>query len=194
MSNIGFYDENAEDYFRRTVDSDMGRIRRLFAELVRPGGRVLDAGCGSGRDALAFHELGFEVTATEAAPRLAELARAHTGLPIDVLTFDQMAWRDHFDGIWACGSLLHVPRAELPATLRRLRDALVPGGVWFMSFKYGPVERSANGRRFTDLDEAGAAELLSEVRGLQLISMEIQDDSREDRPGERWLALICRRM
>lgn len=193
MSNIGFYDENAEDYFRRTVDSDMSPARRLFASHVQPGGHVLDAGCGSGRDALAFHQMGFAVTVTEAAPKLAALARAHTGLPIDVLRFDQMAWRDHFDGVWTCGSLLHVPRAELPATVRRLRDALVPGGIFFMSFKYGPFERSANGRRFTDLDEDGAAELLAMTRGLQLISMEIQDDSRPDRPGERWLALLCRR-
>lgn len=193
MSNIGFYDENAEDYFRRTVDSDMTAARRLFASQVAPGGRVLDAGCGSGRDALAFHQMGFEVTATEAAPRLAELARRHTGLVVDVLTFDQMAWRDHFDGIWACGSLLHVPRVDLPATLRRLRDALVPGGAWFMSFKYGPFERHANGRRFTDLDEEGAAELLAQVRGLQLISMDVVGDSRADRSGERWLSLLCRR-
>ncbi|MFC3071450.1 class I SAM-dependent methyltransferase [Phenylobacterium soli] len=193
MSNIGFYDENAEDYFRRTVDSDMTAARRLFASQVAPGGRVLDAGCGSGRDALAFHQMGFEVTATEAAPRLAEIARRHTGLVVDVLTFDQMAWRDHFDGIWACGSLLHVPRVDLPATLRRLRDALVPGGAWFMSFKYGPFERPANGRRFTDLDEEGAAELLAQVRGLQLISMDVVGDSRADRSGERWLSLLCRR-
>ena len=193
MSSIGFYDENAEGFFRRTVETDMSAPHRLFAGLMTPGGRVLDAGCGSGRDALAFHRMGFEVTATEAAPKLAALARAHTGLPIDVMTFDQMAWRDRFDGIWTCASLLHVARAELPATMRRLRDTLVPGGVWFMSFKYGTGEREANGRRFTDLDETGALDLLGEVRGLQLISMEVVGDGRADHAAERWLSLFCRR-
>jgi hypothetical protein len=113
---------------------------------------------------------------------------------VQVLTFDQMAWREAFDGIWACASLLHVARAELPGTLRRLRAALVPGGTWFMSFKYGTEEREANGRRFTDLDEAGAAELLAAAGGLELISLEVTGDVRPDRGDERWLSVFCRRV
>lgn len=155
---------------------------------------MLDAGCGSGRDAKVFAEWGFQVTATEAAPGLAAMARAHTGLDVQVRTFDQMDWRETFDGIWACASLLHVARPELPAVLRRLREALVPGGAWFMSFKYGDQQRDANGRRFTDLDEAGAEALLAQVDGLQLISMQVTQDVREDRARERWLSFFCRRV
>jgi len=193
VSTIGFYDQNAEDFFNRSVDVDMAPGCEAFTALVKPGGRVLDAGCGSGRDALFFHKAGFQVTATEASANLAALARAHTGLPIQVMTFDEMAWRDTFDGIWACASLLHVPRAELPGVMRRLRDALVPGGVWWMSFKCGPGERQAGGRHFTDLDEAGAGALLAEVGGLDLIAMDVGGDGRPERAHERWLSLLCRR-
>ena len=193
MSSVGFYDENAEHFFRRSVDADMAEGWTAFSALVKPGGRVLDAGCGSGRDTLALAKRGFRVTPIEASHNLAALAAAHTGLPVQVMTFEEVAWRDVFDGVWACASLLHVPRAELPAVMRRLRDALAPGGVWWMSFKYGTLDRQVGGRLFTDLDEAGAQALLAEVGGLSTLSMDVTPDVRADRPGERWLTLVCRR-
>ena len=165
-----------------------------FAALLPAGGRVLDAGCGSGRDARVFRDWGFEVTATEAAPKLAALASAHVGLPVQVKTFDQMDWQERFDGVWTCASLLHVAEADLPATLSRLRRALVPGGVWFMSFKYGRGERQAGQRRFTDLDEAAGRALIAAAGGLEIISLEVTEDVRAERAGERWLTLFCRRV
>ena len=191
---IGFYDENAEDFFRRSVDADMARGHADFTALLAPGGRVLDAGCGSGRDSLALARLGFEVTPIEASPKLAALAKAHTKLPVEVMTFDQIGWRETFDGVWACASLLHVPRTELASAVRRLRDALAPGGILWMSFKYGAQERQANGRHFTDLDEAGGRALVDDVGGLSLISLTVTTDAREDRPGERWLSVLCRKL
>jgi len=191
--SVQFYEDNAEDFFRRSVDADMARGYADFTALVAPGGRILDAGCGSGRDSLAFARLGFQVTPIEASAKLAALAVAHTGLPVEVMTFDQVAWRETFDGVWACASLLHIPRADLPAAVRRLRDAIVPGGILWMSFKHGAQERQANGRHFTDLDEAGARPLIAEVGGLALISLTVTDDARDDRPGERWLSVLCRR-
>ena len=191
--SIGFYDENAEDFFRRSVDADMARGHQEFTALLEPGARVLDAGCGSGRDALAFSRAGFQVTALEASPKLAALARTHTGLPIQVMTFDQVDWRNAFDGVWACASLLHVPRAELASVVRRLRDALTPGGVFWMFFKYGTEERQAGDRRFTDLDESGAHALLADAGGLELISLHATEDVRAERSGDRWLSILCRR-
>lgn len=191
--SIGFYEENAEDFFRRSVGADMAPAYDDFLSRLPPGGRILDAGCGSGRDALAFQKLGFPVTAMEASPKLAELARAHTGLPVQVMTFDQVAWQGAFDGVWACASLLHVPRAELPAAVGRLREALAPQGVLWMSFKYGAREREANGRRFTDLDKAGGARLVAQAGGLELLSATASGDVRPARGGERWLSLLCRR-
>ena len=191
--SIQFYEDNAEDFFRRSVDADMAEGWAAFSALVKPGGHVLDAGCGSGRDTLALAGQGFRITPIEASPKLAALASAHTGLPVEVMTFEQIAWRDAFDGIWACASLLHVPRTDLPGVIRRLRDALVPGGVWWMSFKYGTQERKVAGRHFTDLEEAGARVLIDEVGGLTLLSMEVTGDARPDRASERWLSLVCRK-
>ena len=191
--SIGFYDTNAQDFFDRSVEADMARGYADFMALLPAGGRVLDAGCGSGRDALAFHRQGFQVTAMEASARLAGLARAHTGLPIEVMTFDQVTWREAFDGIWACASLLHVPRVSLPGAVGRLRDALVPGGVLWMSFKYGREERQAGERGFTDLDEDLARAMVKTAGGLKLIDLVVTGDVRADHAGDRWLSVLCRR-
>jgi SAM-dependent methyltransferase len=191
--SVAWYEANAQVFFDRSIDAAILDQQRRFAARLPPGGRVLDAGCGSGRDARAFREWGFAVTATEAAPSLAALARAHSGVDVQVMTFDQMAWTEAFDGIWACASLLHVARADLPDTLRRLRRALVPGGVWFMSFKHGQGEREANGRRFTNLDEPSAAALIAGTGGLELLSTEITPDVRKGREAEPWLSILCRR-
>lgn len=191
---IRFYEENAEDFFARSVAADMLPQLTTFAALLPPGGRVLEAGCGSGRDARVFREMGLQVTATEAAPALAALAREHSGVDVHVMTFDQMDWIEAFDGVWACASLLHVPRTGLPETLRRLARALVPGGVWFMSFKYGTAEREAHGRRFTDLDEAGAEALIAETGGLEILTLEVTGDARPERAQEPWLSVICRKI
>ena len=193
MSTIQFYEDNAEDFFERTVQIDMSASRERFTALLPVGGRVLDAGCGSGRDALAFHQAGFVVTAIEAAPALAVRAREHTGLPVQVMTFQELTWHEAFEGIWACASLLHVPRDELADAVTRLRDALTPGGVIYMSFKHGVESREPNGRLFTDLDEAGAEALLATVGGLELLQMTVEDSRKSHAVGERWLAMTCRK-
>ena len=191
--SIDFYETNAQAFFDRSVEADMAQGHAEFMALLPPGGRVLDAGCGSGRDALEFHRRGFGVTAMEASEALAALARAHTGLPIEVMTFDDVAWREAFDGVWACASLLHVARADLPAAVGRLRDALVAGGALWMSFKYGTQERTVAGRTFTDMDEGLARGLLAATGGLELIVMQVSGDVRADHTGERWLSVLCRR-
>ena len=191
---VGWYEANAEDFFQRTFGVGVLPQLRWFADRLPPGAKVLEIGCGAGRDAKILRDLGFQVTATEASPKLAALARDYAGVEVAVITFDEMAWPDaSFDGIWACASLLHAPRAQLPDLLRRLARALVPGGLFFMSFKHGTQERGANGRRFTDLDEAGAQALIAEAGGLSILTTEVTPDARPDRPDARWLSLLCRK-
>ena len=133
------------------------------------------------------------MTAHNASPALVALAERHIGQPVRCLRFQDMTWRDAFDGIWACASLLHVPSVELPDVMGRLRAAVMPGGIVYASFKYGSGERKHQGRRFTDLDEPGLAVLLAQVPGLVPMETWTTGDLRPGRESERWLnTLLCR--
>ena len=187
---IAYYEEHAQTFFDGTVNLDLSALHQRFLAHVPTGGHILDAGCGSGRDARAFLEQGYTVTAFDAAPALAELASAHGGLPVAVLRLEEIDWQNHFDGIWACASLLHLSLPELPNVLRRLATALKPGGVLFTSFKQGHGEREHGGRRFTDLDEAGLAALLRTAPCFTRLETWITLDRRPDRADERWLNML----
>ena len=190
---IARYDAEAEPFFSTTVDVDMSPLYAPFLAQLEAGAAILDAGCGSGRDARAFRERGFAVTAIEPSAPLARLAEAHCGLPVQVLRFQDLDWSERFDGIWACASLLHVPLAELPAVLSTLARALRPGGLLYASFKVGRGERDSGGRHFTDLDETGLEALLARVPELALIETWITQDRRSWREAERWLNALLRR-
>ncbi|WP_338035944.1 class I SAM-dependent methyltransferase [Halochromatium roseum] len=189
---IARYDADAEPFFAATVDVDMSPLYSPFLAKLAPGAAILDAGCGSGRDARAFREQGYAVTAIEPSPPLARLAEIHTGLPVEVKRFQAIDWCERFDGIWACASLLHVPLAELPVVLQRLARALRPEGVLYVSFKYGHGERDSGGRHFTDLNETALAELLDSVPELTLLETWTTADRRSWREAEQWLNALLR--
>ncbi len=189
---LKYYQENAQTFFDGTVNVDMSSLYETFTRHLAPGARVLDAGCGSGRDAKAFKEMGYQVEAFDASPVMVELAREHTGLPVQLMTFADVDWKEEFDGIWCCASLLHVPAVELPAVMQRLADALKPGGVWYVSFKYGDGEREVDGRRFTDMDEVGLIKLVSSIAKLKVIKLWTTQDQRPQR-NEIWLNGIFRK-
>ncbi|ADC64052.1 class I SAM-dependent methyltransferase [Allochromatium vinosum] len=184
---IDYYDTHAAAFFAETRDVDMEPLYARFLAHVQPGGRLLDAGCGSGRDTRAFLERGYAVTAFDASPTLATLASAHCGIEVETRRFQEVEWLDTFDGIWACASLLHVPLSELPEAVRRLARALKPTGVLYASFKYGSGEREHHGRRFTDLDEDRLTALVSGIEGLEIQEIWTTADRRPGRESERWL-------
>jgi len=186
---LKYYQDNAQTFFDGTVNVDMSSLYEAFTQHLAPGARVLDAGCGSGRDAKAFQEMGYRVEAFDASPAMVELAQEHTGLPVKVMTFADVDWKEKFDGIWCCASLLHVPAVELPGVMRRLADALKPGGVWYVSFKYGEGEREVDGRRFTDMDHLNLRNLVSNIVELEVIEMWNNQDKRPLK-NEVWVNLL----
>jgi len=191
---LDYYENNAQRYFEATRDTDMHALRARLLAHVPAGGRILDAGCGSGRDSRAFLADGFSVAAFDGSAALAELAVEYIGQPVEVRTFSEVDWHEDFDGIWACASLLHVPWAELPDAVARLARALKPGGVLYMSFKYGRGERVEGERFFLDLDEAGLDALLAAVPELTLIEAWRSPDRRGQSGRQDWLNALARKV
>ncbi|ELY4510702.1 class I SAM-dependent methyltransferase [Cronobacter dublinensis] len=181
-----YYQTHSQAFFDGTVAVDMSSLYAAFTPHLPAGARVLDAGCGSGRDALAFHRMGYDVDAFDASRELVALARAHSGLPVKEMTFYDVDAVERYDGIWCCASLLHLAHDELPGAMQKLSEALRPGGVWYLSFKYGDGEREQQGRRFTDMNEARLTALLAAFPALSPLALWVTQDIRPARR-EQWL-------
>lgn len=191
--NNDYYQQHAERFFTETVTVDMSALYQPFVAHLKPGARILDAGCGSGRDAKAFHEMGYDVEAFDASAELVELARQHSGLPVEQKRFEDVTEVERHDGIWCCASLLHVPLVELPEVLARLARALKPDGVWYLSFKYGSGEREKDGRVFTNMDEIKLDDLIADLENIVLLDTWITGDKRPERQNEKWLNSLLRK-
>jgi superfamily II DNA or RNA helicase/HKD family nuclease len=190
--NVEYYSQNAGSFFASTVDVDMSELREEFLAKLPAGGRILDAGCGSGRDAKAFALRGFDVIAFDASPELAELASAHCGFDVAVRSFSAVDEIDAYDGIWSCASLLHVATQEMAATIGLLWRALRPGGCLYLNFKLGSGERTQGGRRFTDANDATLRGWFAALPQVSLFETWITRDRRPDR-AEHWInALVIR--
>ncbi|MFN5101043.1 MAG: DUF3427 domain-containing protein [Burkholderiaceae bacterium] len=190
--NTHYYREFASEFFEDTVGVDMSTLQARFTSLLAAGARVLDAGCGSGRDAKAFSLQGFRVSAFDASPELAKLASSHCGFEVSVRTFQEIEEESAYDGIWCCASLLHVAPAEMPLVLSRLWKALVPGGVLYASFKSGIGTRIQNGRRFTDADEAKVTDWLGALPNVERSEFWSTNDQRHDRE-DKWINVLVKK-
>jgi 2-polyprenyl-3-methyl-5-hydroxy-6-metoxy-1,4-benzoquinol methylase len=190
-TTLTYYNNNAQTFSDSTLNVDMSALYAEFLPHVNQHGHILDAGCGSARDAAYFKNQGFTVSAFDASPALAKLASNYLQQPVAVKTFQQLECVNRYDGIWCCASLLHVPKVELPQVFLKLQNALKPNGVLYVSFKYGTQERVHNGREFTDLNEDGLTALINHHTELKILKQWQTVDQRPERESEVWLnALI----
>ena len=186
-STIRYYNENARAYFDSTVTLDMSNLYGPFLKHLRPGSKVLDAGCGSGRDSLFFKNQGFQVTAFDASKEMVKLASELLDQKVLLMSFEDLSLTEQYDGIWACASLLHVEKAKLSRVVAELAKHLKDGGVFYISFKYGREEYWEEGRYFSHLDEDTLKEILQEVPELRTEQLFISTDVRGYRSSDQWL-------
>lgn len=192
-TTLAYYDVNAQAFASSTVDVEFSDMQRRFTSLLDPGASILDFGCGSGRDTKAFLDAGFQVTATDGCSEFCRIAQQLTGLPVRHELFQDLSDVQAYDGIWACSSILHLPKRELFDVFVKMTTALKPHGVIYTSFKHGTFEGLRSGRYFTDFTEPAFREF---VRPIQELSLEEVWTSRDVRPGrenEQWLNLLLRK-
>ena len=114
-----------------------------------PPWRVLDFGCGPGRDLRTFTELGHHAVGLDGAAPFVAMARAYSGCEVwqqNFLELDLPA--ESFDGVYACATLFHVPRTALPQVLAQLHHTLKPDGVLFCSNPHGRDQEGFSGSRY----------------------------------------------
>jgi SAM-dependent methyltransferase len=148
---LGHYDQRAEIFWRDTRDHDVSQnIDALLQSLIGAAPfRILDFGCGPGRDLITLKELGQEAIGLDGSERFVAMAREHSGCEVwcqDFLKLDLPG--EYFDGIFANASLFHVPSQELPRVLRELYATLKPDSVLFSSNPRGDNQEGWSGERY----------------------------------------------
>ena len=160
-STFAFYRDNAQQYARETVDLEYtAPMRRRFVELLAPNSLILDLGCGSGRDSRFFIELGHRIVAIDPVKEIAACAAQYLNQPVLIKKAEEIEEKNTYDGIWACASLLHIPKSRIEKALTRIAQALKPGGIWYMSFKQGESEEYDQKQRFFNNYSIAAMQVL----------------------------------
>jgi SAM-dependent methyltransferase len=138
-------------------------------------------------------EQGYPVDAVDGSEELCKAATEYTGIEVKQMLFRDLNVADKYDGIWACSSILHLPKAELLDVISKMIRALKSNGVIYTSFKYGEFEGERNERYFTDFTERSFREYITEISNIAVEESWISRDVRPDRDEEKWLNLILRR-
>jgi len=189
-ATLQYYNDNAKEFCTNTRDAALTDIQDKFLGFLRSGDKILDLGCGAGRDTKYFLQQGFDVEAVDGSEELCKLAAEYTGIAVNQMLFQDLSCKNIYNGVWACASILHLTYDELKDMLLKVTRALKAGGVFYMSFKYGENEGFRNGRYFTDMTEDKIRRLYRNIDTLSIKEMWITTDVRPGRGQEKWLNVI----
>ncbi len=189
---IGYYEMNADAFADTTIDVIFTDIQDKFLSYLPETGHILDFGCGSGRDTKYFMDKGYAVDAADGSEKMCEIAGGNTGITVRHIMFSDLDENRKYDGIWACASVLHLPKKELKDVFEKMIMAVKPGGYIYSSFKYGEFEGYRNGRYFTDFTLESFHEFLKTFPELTVTEEWISSDVRPGRQDEKWLNVILK--
>lgn len=192
---LAHYQASAEGFREGTRDHDVSQNIDALLRHTRGTAplRILDFGCGPGRDLRTFVRLGHRPVGIDGCPEFVAMARADSGCEVwqqDFLALDLPA--GHFDGIFANAVLFHIPSQELPRVLKELRASLKPGGVLFSSNPRGDNQEGWSGERYGAWHDLESWRQLLMAAGFDELEHYYRPAGlpREQQP---WLASVWRR-
>ncbi|MEJ7777632.1 MAG: class I SAM-dependent methyltransferase [Sphingomicrobium sp.] len=190
---LRFYAAEAPVY---TAAGPDGGNRHLhgFLDRLASGARILELGCGGGRDCEAMLARGYRVDPTDGVEAMARKAEQRIGVPVRVMRFDELAAKEEYDAVWASASLLHVPRPALPSVLATVHRALKRGGLHYASYKAGGTEgRDRFGRYFNNLSLDQALDAYRASADWAVLATEEYEGGGYEGGTGPWIALTMRR-
>ena len=188
-----YYNKNAQEFFNQTVKADMSKLYDIFLKnLPYNQGKILDLGCGSGRDSKYFLNSGFKVVAMDISEELGKRASEYIGQKVIIQDMRELNYQDEFIGIWACASLLHLDEDEIIETLRKIFKSLKRDGIVYISFKYGDKNYEKDGRKFTCFTYEKFIKIGKELEN-KILQWFITEDVRADRKNEKWFNIVLKK-
>lgn len=188
-----FYQSQAPHF---SLSSAISHSRDLdgFLDRLNKGARVLELGCGAGRDAVRIFERGFDLDATDGIPAMVAKTNERHRINARLMRFDELDACARYDGVWAHACLLHCPVAQLPDVITRIHRALKPGGYHYASYKLGDGEgRDLLGRLHNFPTSDWLIEAY-ETAGFERVETNIFAGKASDGTQRDWLAITVRKM
>lgn len=190
-STVKYYDENAKLFYHNTKAANMKEIYSIFLNHIPRNSKILDVGCGFGRDSKYFLDNGYYVELFDASKELCKLAQDYTGLTVLNSSFEDFSTSTKFNGIWACASLLHVKMGDMIFIINKYIDLLEKSGVMYASWKLGSTTREVDGKYYSDLNEDWFDLNKKYIHG-KIEKLWISNDVRENCV-DKWINVIFRK-
>jgi len=199
--NIMAYDSTVEEYYKNTKDlgENEKHIRNLFMTLAKKGGKILDLGCGPGRDAKIFSEKGFKVVGIDLSGQMVLKAKKIAPLAeFRMMGFMNIRFNPgYFDAVWFEAGLLCVEKKNAAQLLNDINKILADKGILYMSIKEGMGEGFEHDRRYNHekfyayYQEEEVRKLLTDA-GFGIIKFSrVKSDSPYHT--HNWLYFFCRK-
>ncbi|WP_424928442.1 class I SAM-dependent DNA methyltransferase [Amaricoccus tamworthensis] len=190
---LKIYGERFQDYASRFGREKPDADLQAFMDELPQAARVLDLGCGPGHAAAFMAQAGLTVEAWDATPAMVEMAGQTPGVAARLARFDDLDAEAHYDGIWANFSLLHAPRADMPANLARIARALKSQGLFHLGLKAGEGERRDKiGRFYSYFGEDELRDMLAEA-GFEITALRRGSSTGLDGTTSPFIILRARR-
>ncbi len=191
--SINYYNQNAQNFIDRTINIDMSTLADQFLEGIVDKGRILDLGCGSGRDSLYFMNKGYDVYAIDGSEALVDYAKNVLGVNVEASTYEDYETSLTFDGIWASASLLHVPEDDMVQIISKYTRMLKMNGIFFISFKKYKEHFSDEDRDFTCYEAISLREMIEGIETLEILKIIETPSAKTGHEEERWVCAFCRK-
>ncbi|MCI8470985.1 MAG: class I SAM-dependent methyltransferase [Clostridia bacterium] len=162
-NTLEYYNKNAKQYCEQTLEGKLQENYDKFLKELPANSYILDFGCGSGRDSKHFIENGYKVKAIDGSIEMCKLASEYINQEVECMKFDELDDIDTYDEIWACASILHVEKENLPIILDKMIKALKINGIIYISFKIGKGYKIKEGKYYNYLNKEEMQENLGKV-------------------------------
>ena len=118
--SVNYYEIHADDFVTSTQNVDVSGLYEEFEKYLKTGCRIMDLGCGSGRDSKYFTDKGYKVIAVDPSPTMCAKTKEFTGVTTYIQKAEELDFENEFDAVWACASLLHVARSNQTIVLQNI--------------------------------------------------------------------------
>lgn len=171
------------EYFEQTSKLDMSKNYHFFLQYFH-GKSILDLGCGSGRDSNYFSQQKYEVRSVDNSEHAKQFASEKYNIEVNLIDIEQEI-NGVYDGIWSCASLVHMNQHQILKVLGQLKNNLNPGGLIYISLKYGDDTFTSNNQIYYLYNETIIEQILK--LGYKQIDINI---TNSENPMNSWIEFV----